>query len=273
MNDLSSQHPAQGVTGPDRGPVAPRFAFLFIDRLLGAVPTTVVDVRAETPTILRLRLKRPTGFQPRAGQFAVLRLRTEQGPDLRPLSIASPPGADELEFATRVGPSAYKAAFAALQHGVQVKVSRPIGSFRLDASRPAVMVAGGIGITPLRSMLAAATAEGHTAPIRLLFSNHTAEEIPFRRELEELARAHRDLHITWVLSTSTAGAPPGDVVAGRITVDRLRAQLRQLPEAVFYVTGPAVMVDNLTRALRGIGVGRSQLRRSKQTMPRHPDEP
>jgi hypothetical protein len=74
------------------------------------------------------------------GQHAVLRLHTDQGPDLRPLSIATPPDTDELEFATRIGPSAYKQAFAALQGGDRVKVSRPMGSFRLDPTRPAMMV-------------------------------------------------------------------------------------------------------------------------------------
>ena len=100
MNHVSSQV----VAG--RGPVAPRFAFPVIDTLLGVRPATVLGLRAETPTILRLRLERPAGFHHRAGQNAVLRLDTDQGPDLRPLSIASPPDADHLDFATRLGPRA-----------------------------------------------------------------------------------------------------------------------------------------------------------------------
>lgn len=267
MRHPPTQRPSPPAIAPGRGPVAPGFAFPVIDGLLGARPAAVLRLHTETPTILRLRLERPAGFDHRAGQHAVLRLRTDQGPDLRPLSIASPPDADQLEFATRIGPSAFKRAFAALQPGQQVKISRPMGSFRLDGNRPAIMVAGGIGITPLRSMLAAATTSGNRAPIRLLFSNRTADEIPFRAELEELARVHPDLHITWVLSASTAGAPSGDVVAGRITEDHLYAQLRQLPDAVFYVTGPAVMVDGFTGTLHNLGVPRSQLRQSKQTMP------
>jgi ferredoxin-NADP reductase len=267
MPQLSGQLAPEGVAGTGRGPVAPRFMFPLIDGLLGARPATVLNVSAETPTIVRLRLERPSGFYHHPGQHAVLRLHTDQGPDLRPLSIASPPHAAELEFATRIGPSAYKQAFAALQGGDRVKVSRPMGSFHLDSSRPAVMVSGGIGITPLRSMLAAAATSGHDAPIRLLFSNRAAEEIPFRLELEQLARRHPDLRITWVLSASVTDAPSGDVLAGRIEVGHLREQLRQLPDAVFYLTGPAAMVDDLTGMLRRIGVPRSQVRRSRQTMP------
>jgi ferredoxin-NADP reductase len=267
MTQLPAQLAPEPIAVTGRGPVAPRFAFPFIDRLLGARPATVLDVRAETPTIMRLRLEPPPGFHHHPGQHAVLRLQTDQGPDLRPLSIASPPHADELEFATRIGPSAYKQAFAALQAGDRVKVSRPMGSFRLDPTRPAVMVSGGIGITPLRSILGAAAASGHTAPIRLLFSNHTADEIPFRLELDQLARRHLDLRITWVLSASTTGAPDGEVLAGRIQVDHLREQLRQLPDAIVYLTGPAAMVDDLTEMLERIGLPSSQLRKSRQTMP------
>jgi glycine betaine catabolism B len=266
MSQLSAQLAPDPTAVIGRGPVAPRFLFPLIDGLLGARPATVLEVRAETPTILRLRLEPPPGFHHHPGQHAVLRLHTDQGPDLRPLSIASPPEAAALEFATRIGPSAYKQAFAALQAGDRVKVSRPMGSFRLDSTRPAVMVSGGIGITPLRSILGAAVASGHHVPIRLLFSNRTAEEIPFRFELDQLAR-HLDLRITWVLSESTTGAPREDVIAGRIEVGHLREQLRQLPDAVVYLTGPAAMVDDLTGMLRRIGVPSSQLRRARQTMP------
>ncbi len=109
----SGQLAPERVAGTGRGPVAPRLLFPLIDGLVGARPATVLEVRAETPTILRLRLEPPAGFHHHAGQHAVLRLHTDQGPDLRPLSIASPPDANVLEFATRIGPSAYKQAFAA----------------------------------------------------------------------------------------------------------------------------------------------------------------
>ena len=257
----------EAADGPGRGPIAPRFAFPLIDTLLRARPATVLDLHAETPTIFVVRLQRPKGFDHRAGQHAVLRLSTDQGPDLRPLSVASAPHASEVEFATRIGPSAYKRAFVALEPGDQVKVSRPMGGLRLDPSRPAVMVSGGIGITPLRSMLADAVSSGHTAPIRLLFSNRSGDEIPFRGELDELAGAHPDLRITWVLSTSAAGAPDGDVVVGRVDADRLRRHAEELPGAVFYVTGPAAMVHDVTSTLRGIGLRGSRIRVAKQTLP------
>jgi ferredoxin-NADP reductase len=267
MTDVRSDLPIEGTIKRGRAPLAPPFVLPLIDTVLHARPVPVVDLHAETPTILSLRVERPRRFHHRAGQFAVLRLDTDEGPDLRPLSIASAPEADVVEFATRVGPSAFKRAFAALAPGDTVKLSRPLGSFRLDPKRPAVMVSGGIGITPLRSMLLAATTAGHEAPIRLLFSNRTADEIPYGRELADLSRRHPDLRIIWVLSGSPTGAPEGDVRFGRIDEDLLRRQVEDLPDAAFYLTGPAAMVSDLSRLLRSLGVPKSRVRQSKQTLP------
>ena len=242
------------------GPLAPPAMIAVLDRLLRARPATVVDLRAETPTIVSLRLQRPLGFQYHAGQFAILRLSTPSGPDLRPLSLASEPHERDLRFATRRGPSAYKQALFDLRPGDQVKVSRPMGSLRLDQTRPAVLVAGGIGAAPMLSMAAAASLRP-AAPIRLVLSNRTIEEIPFRQELEHLSHLHPDMRITWVVTSQS----------GRITGEQLRRHADELPDAVFYVTGPGSMVTDVVGMLRGTGVPRSRIRLSKQSLPFPPE--
>jgi glycine betaine catabolism B len=239
------------------GPLAPPAAIAVLDRVLGVRPSTVVDLRPETPTLVSVRLERPAAFGYRAGQFALLRLATSAGPDLRPLSLASSPNEGALRFVTRRGASVYKQALLALQPGDQVKVSRAMGSFRLDPTRPAVLVAAGIGAAPMRSMVSAAAAAGLKTPLRLLFSNRTADEIPFRDELERLAQAHSDMQVTWVVTSET----------GRITDQQLRRQRDELPNAVYYVTGPALFVRGVVDMLHGMGISRSRIRLSKQTLP------
>ena len=76
------------TTAPAAGPRAPRFAFPVIDRVVGAQESRVLGCDALTPTIVRLRLERPSGYEFRASQHALLGLSTKQGPDLRPLSLA-----------------------------------------------------------------------------------------------------------------------------------------------------------------------------------------
>ena len=257
---------ATAVAG--RPPLAPAFAFPVIDRFLHARPSAVVGLRRETKTVVSLEVERPAGFRYRAGHYAMLRLETEEGPDMRPLSIASAPDDGSLEFATRVGPSAFKRALVALQPGATVKVSRPMGSFHFERSRPAVIVTGGIGVTPLRSMLRDAAATGHDQPIRLLYGNRSVDEIAYRHELEQLAGSDPLLQITWALSDPAGFAPAvGDAHVGRIDERLLRRQLEELPDAVFYLTGPAAMVTEVRTVLRDLRLPPRRLRMSTQTLP------
>ena len=257
---------APAVAG--RPPLAPAFAFPVIDRLLHARPGAVVGLRHETETVVSIEMERPAGFRYHPGQYAMVRLETEEGPDMRPLSIASAPHDATLQFATRLGPSAFKRALVALRPGAAVKVSRPMGSFHFEPSRPAVIVTGGIGITPLRSMLRDAAATGHDQPIRLMYGNRSVDEIAYRHELEQLAASDPLLQITWALSRPAGSAPAaGDVHMGRIDERLLRRHLEALPDALFYLTGPAAMVADVRAILRDLRLSRRRLRMSAQTLP------
>src|SRR6058998_1871466 len=70
--------------------------------------------------------------------------------DARPMSLATSPTRPHLEYAVRLSESPYKRAFAALKPDDEVRVFGPIGDFVLHETRPAVLVAGGVGITPQR---------------------------------------------------------------------------------------------------------------------------
>lgn len=257
---------APAVAG--RPPLASAFAFPVIDRFLHARAGAVAGLRHETRTIVSVEVERPAGFRYHPGQYAMLRLETEEGPDMRPLSITSAPHDDSLEFATRSGPSAFKRALLALRPGAAVKVSRPMGSFHFERSRPAIMVTGGIGITPLRSMLRDAAATGHDRPIRLLYGNRGVDEIAYRHELEQLAASDALLQITWALSGPAGFTPAaGEVHMGRIDESLLRRHLEELPDAIVYLTGPAAMVTDIRAVLRQLRLPRRRLRTSAQTLP------
>ncbi len=240
-------------------PIAPRWVIPVIDGVVRARPATVVGIDALTPTIHRVRIEKPPGYRFRPGQHALLRLVTERGPDLRPLSLAGHPDAPYLEFATRAGTSAFKHAFLALRPGDQVKVSRPMGGFAYDHSRPAVLVVGGIGITAVRSLLLADGAEAPAQPMRLLFSNRTAGDIPYADELPAVASARGNLSITWLLSRPDEGRLSG-AHPGRVTETLLHRQVEELPDAVFYVPGPSAMVTDIRQMLQRLGVDGRRVR-------------
>ncbi len=256
---------ATGSAG--RRPLIPGAAAPLVDRLLRTRTTTVRAVRAETPTIRVLELEPPPRFDNAAGQFVVLRLETDEGPDLRPLSIASAPGEASVHLATRLGPSAFKRAVFALEPGATVRISRPMGRFRLDAAHPAVIVTGGIGIAPIRSMLRDALAGGYDNPIRLLFSNRNAEDVPYRDDLIRLAAAYPNLEITWVVSEGGRSSAGAGVHVGHVDDHLLAPHVAELPSARFYLTGPAPMVSAMRDVLRRSGVPGRRIRSTEQTLP------
>jgi ferredoxin-NADP reductase len=243
-----------------RRPLAPAFAFPVIDLVTGMRETTVLAVTDETPTIRSIRLEPPSGYNFRAGQHALLRLDTEAGPDMRPLSIASAPSQAVLEFATRVGPSAFKRAYFDLRPGDRVKVARPMGGWTIDASTPAVVFGGGIGITPVKSVLIESAME-RPLPVRLVLSNHSAAEIPFAAELTTLTRRAPRMSLAWHLTEMSGTRPDGEVHGGRIDRAAVEREVAGAdPDAMFYVTGPDAMVRSVAGLLAAAGVPSARVR-------------
>jgi ferredoxin-NADP reductase len=103
--------------------------------------------------------EKPAGFQFKAGQFANYTLIDPPEADvegnLRTFSLASAPLEEELLVATRMRETAFKRVLKQTPLGTEIKLDGPFGAFTLhsDSTRPAVFLAGGIGIAPFRSMI------------------------------------------------------------------------------------------------------------------------
>src|SRR5205809_6602103 len=108
--------------------------------------------------------------------------------DARPMSLASSPTRPHLEYAVRMSHSPYKRSFAALQPGDEVRVFGPICDFVLHETRPAVLLAGGVGITPLTGLAEYAPDKAFPISIRLVYSNRHADATLCRDELDSLAK-------------------------------------------------------------------------------------
>jgi len=243
-----------------RRPLAPAFAFPVIDLVTGMREAMVLALTDETPTIRSIRLEPPAGYSFRAGQHALLRVDTEAGPDMRPLSISSAPSQGVIEFATRVGPSAFKRAYLDLRPGDRVKVSRALGRSTIDASAPAVVFGGGIGITPVKSVLSESATE-RQLPVRLVLSNRSAAEIPFAAELTALTHRAPSVSLAWHLTETSGDGPEGEVYGGRIDQAVVGREVAAAdPGAVFYITGPDAMVRSVAGLLAAAGVPSSRVR-------------
>jgi ferredoxin-NADP reductase len=200
-------------------------------------------------------LARPAGFEFTAGQFITLTFPGAPYQDSkgnkRTFSIASAPQErDRLMVATRLTGSAFKRSLAEAAIGTELVVGGPGGSFSLpkDAESAFVLVAGGIGITPFRSILFDAAARGLAARLTLHYSNRLPSGAAFHEELRRLAAEN---HRFEYLPTVTEAEPP--VWNGErrpITAERLvPADPAQMPQK-YLIAGPPGLVIAVREGLR-----------------------
>src|SRR5438445_5149275 len=178
--------------------------------------------------------------------------------DARLMSLASRPTRPHLEYAVRLSDSPYKRAFAALQPGDEVRVFGPIGDFVLHETRPAVLLAGGVGITPLKGMAEYAADKALPIPVRLVYSNRSEDEIVYRSELEALETLNPHFRILNTLTRTTDRGWKG--ATGRLDSKLGQEAARGPADHVYYVSGAPSMVVGVLRLLRGLGCSRFEHR-------------
>ena len=135
---------------------------------------------------------KPAGFSHEAGQNAMFTLieppQEDAAGPTRTFTIASAPHEPDLMIATRMRDSAFKRFLAKAQPGAKLEMEGPLGLMVLheDASRPAVFLAGGIGITPFLAMVRDAAKRELPHQLVLLYSNRRLQDAAFLAELERL---------------------------------------------------------------------------------------
>jgi ferredoxin-NADP reductase len=224
-----------------------------------AVETTVISSRRVTPSTHDVVLRKPNGFGFLPVQFTFLTLMTDRGPDTRPMSLATSPTRPNLEYGVRTSESQYKRAFASLEPGDSVMVQGPFGDFVLEEERPALFIAGGIGITPLKGMAEYAADKKLQIPITLLYSNRSEDEIDYRAELEELERQNPRFRILHTLTGETS-LDSWTGSRGRIHPDLLRKAAEGLDRPIYYLCGKPSLVSTMFGLLQQKGVPEEDVR-------------
>lgn len=222
--------------------------------------TTVLAILDETPGIRLFRLARPDGFDFAPGQFLPVRVRIDGTPHVRCYSICSAPHArGYLEIGVRRQGLVSGALHATLGAGSQLAIGRPSGAFVYPEGddRPLVLIAGGIGITPLLAMLRHAVVNDPARPVTLLYSARSEADLAFLPELRLVADRHPRVGVA-ITVTQPGGSSTHAM--GRIDGSFVRRHVADPAHSVFCLCGPLPMIDALGTALAELGVPASQVR-------------
>jgi ferredoxin-NADP reductase len=199
---------------------------------------------------------KPAGFEFKAGQFLELALlnppETDAEGNARAFSIASAPSEPDLFVATRMRDTAFKRVLKTMPLGTEIEIDGPFGDLILHnrVERSAVLLAGGIGITPFRSIVFRAAQEKLAHRLFLFYSNHRPEDAPFLQELQALQAVNPNYKL---IETMTA-------VEGRISKELLLRHLEKLDGPVYYVAGPPGLVSGMHELLNSAGVDDDDIR-------------
>lgn len=188
--------------------------------------------------------EKPKRFKFVPGQFIEIHLNKK----VYSFSIASSPKEKELMITTRIRPSAFKKALKKLKTGDRVKIDGSFGQFALhkNIKIPAVFLAGGIGITPFRSIIKGSL----NRKITLFYSNRKNEDVAFLNELKELENKNKNFKLMVIMTKLT----------GHINPKMIKEDVKNWREAIYYAVGSTGFVQSMVNMLSEMKIKPEQIK-------------
>jgi len=173
----------------------------------------------------------------------------------------------ELEKDLRLGvkfyenSSSFKKALNALEVGDTIIASQVAGEFTMpkDTNKKMVWIAGGIGITPFRSMSKCLFDIGEKRDVVLLFSCKTANDIVYENIFEE-AGIKTGLKTICVVGDMSGQQSDPNIRVGMINTDMIKNEVPDYKKRIFYISGPRTMVNSFEDALAKLGISRKNIK-------------
>jgi predicted ferric reductase len=210
----------------------------------------VLGVKEEAPGVISVYIggRQLDELDAEPGQFFRWRFLTRSlWWSSHPFSLSAAPGTDMMRITVKdLGD--HSQALARLQPGTRVFAEGPYGAFTPgESGRGVLLLAGGVGITPLRAIFA--TLPGH---VTLIYRASSEQDIVFRDELDAIAAARGATVHYLVGSRAEIG---GDPLSPRV----LRSIVPDLDQQDAYVCGPSGMTSAAVQALRAAGMPRQRI--------------
>jgi ferredoxin-NADP reductase len=215
---------------------------------------------------MAFHFEKPPGFDFKPGQSADLTLlnppETDSEGNVRTFSIASAPFEDKLMFATRMRDTAFKRSLKKVPLETVVKMDSAMGSFTLhkNSAKPAVFLAGGIGITPFSSIVRQAGHDRAPHNLYLFYSNRRPEDALFVEVLQNLEKTNPKFRFIATMTEMPRSKKTWKGETARINREMLSKYLNDLRGPIYYIAGPPIMVSGMRKMLVGSGVDEDDIR-------------
>lgn len=229
-------------------------------------PYQVADIKSETDNVWTVKMTPPVGektneFLP--GQFHFLTFKSSGGvpPEEHHFTISSSPANRHYVTSTIKALGDFTSQIGSLRPGDRVRIQAPFGRFSYPLypeEKELVFLTGGIGITPLMSMLRHMRDTERTIPVTLFYANRAEEDIVFKEELDALeADEHFRLKVVHILSHPAEG---WNGESGHLSKDMIQRHLDSPQgERGYYLCGPKALVKAAEEILRDMGVSDRRL--------------
>ena len=215
---------------------------------------------------MAFHFEKPSRFDFKPGQSADVTLsnppETDSEGNTRTFSIASSPFETQLMFVTRMRDTAFKRSLKKIPLGTEAKIDSPMGSFTLhkNLAKPAVFLAGGIGITPFISIVRQAHHDRLPHKLYLFFSNRRPEDTPFLEALQTLEKSNSNFRLICTMTEMVRSKEEWKGETGFINKEMLARHLTGMEGLIYYVAGPPAMVAAMRKMLVGAGVDEDDIR-------------
>lgn len=179
----------------------------------------------------------------------------------RYFTIASSPTEKEVHLGVKfyTPESSFKRALALMQPGQLLSASHVAGDFVLpkNKNKKLVFIAGGIGVTPFRSMVQYLIDTNDTRPTTLLYSNKLASEIAYRDVFDHAAQT---IGLKTLYALTNEPTPVPGTYTGMIDAALIVKEIPDYKERLFYISGPHGMVEAFQKTLHDLGVSRFNIK-------------
>jgi ferredoxin-NADP reductase len=208
------------------------------------------------------RFSRPPEYTFKAGQWFTITVPSPEGPLDHHFSHADSPTEKAIELTTRLTGSPFKNSLDSLPIGAEVEILGPYGAFLFGYEKPRIaFLTGGIGITPVRSMLrylddthGVGRIEGQE--VTMFYGSMSEDGVIYKDEIDEFERVIPGLRVIHVITNPT---PQWTGYGGFITAGIVRAELAEPKDWTYYVVGPPPMITAMDKVLGQLEIPQGQI--------------